>query len=128
VVVGPQFRAAVKGKVAPLVERYYGFETSKAPKSLSHNIELARALKTDGAFSRGDEENQLPYHHRIIQQAINVVWFNDRSSDGIVFSNLFNPMPYEAIALVLAVVRHVRQSTARNTKTDGASPYKILID
>jgi Domain of unknown function (DUF6532) len=113
VVVGPQFRAAVKGRIAPLVERYYGFETSKAPKSLSHNIELARALKTDGAFSKGDEENELPYHHRIIQQAINVVWFNDRSSDGIVFSNLFNPMPYEAIALVLAVVRHLRQSTAR---------------
>jgi hypothetical protein len=115
VVVGPQFRAAVKGRIAPLVERYYGFETSNAPKSLSHNIELARALKTDGAFSRDDEENELPYHHRIIQQAINVVWFNDRSSDGIVFSNLFNPMPYEAIALVLAVVRHLRQSTARNT-------------
>ena len=104
-VVGPQFRAAVKGKIAPLVERHYGFETSKAPKSLTHNIELARALKTDGAFSKGDEENELPYHHRIIQQAINVVWFNDRSSDGVVFSNLFNPMPYEAIALVLAVVR-----------------------
>jgi len=103
-VVGPQFRAAVKGKIAPLVERYYGFETSKAPKSLSHNIELARALKTDGAFSKGDEENELPYHHRIIQQAIDVVWFNDRSSDGIVFSNLFNPMPYEGIALVLAAI------------------------
>ncbi|KAI0274569.1 hypothetical protein BGY98DRAFT_935757 [Russula aff. rugulosa BPL654] len=93
-VVGPQFRAAVKGKIAPLVERHYGFETSKAPKSLTHNIELARALKTDGAFSKGDEENELPYHHRIIQQAINVV----------CFSNLFNPMPYEAIALVLAVI------------------------
>ena len=106
-VVGPQFRAAVKGKIAPLVERCYGFETSKAPKSLSHNIELARALKTDGEFTKG-EENELPYHHRIIQQAIDVVWFNDRSSDGVVFSNLFNPMPYEAIALVLAVVRRFR--------------------
>ncbi len=106
--IGPQFRAAVKEKVAPLVERYYGFETSKASKSLSHNIELARALKTDGAFNKGDEETELPYHHRIIQQAINLVWFNDRSSDGVVFSNLFNPMPYEAIALVLAVVRRLR--------------------
>jgi len=103
--VGPQFRAAVKEKIALLVERYYGFETSKAPRSLSRNIELARALKTDGAFSKGDEGNELPYCHRIIQQAINVVWFNDRTSDGVVFSNLFNPMPYEAIALVLAVVR-----------------------
>ena len=123
-VVGPQFRAAVKGKIAPLVERYYGFETSKAPKSLSHNIGLARALKTDGSFSKGDGENEL-YQHRIIQQAINVVWFNDRSSDGVVFSNLFNPMPYEAIALVLAVVR-CAQSWREILKLTGPLLIKFL--
>jgi len=103
--IGLRFHATVKEKIAPLVERYYGFETSKAAESLSHNIELARALKTDAAFTYGDEEHTLPYRHRIIQQAINVTWFSDRSSDGVVFSNVFNPMPYEAIALVLAVVR-----------------------
>ncbi|KAI9509435.1 hypothetical protein F5148DRAFT_978255 [Russula earlei] len=61
-------------------------------------------LKTDAAFSYGDGEHTLPYRHRIIQQAINVIWFNDRSSDGVIFSNVFNPMPYEAIALVLVVI------------------------
>ena len=105
----------------PLVERYYGFETSKAPESLSHNIELARGLKTDGAFSKGEEEHALPYRHRIIQQAINIIWFNDRSSDGVVFPNYFNPMPYEAIAVVLTAVRSFRWSMARNTKTNCAS-------
>ena len=89
----------------PLVERYYGFETSKSPESLSHNIELVRALKTDGAFSKGDEEHGLPYRHRIIQQAINIIWFNDRSSDGVVFPNYFNPMWYEVIAVVLTAAR-----------------------
>ena len=69
-------------------------------------------MKTDAAFSKGDEENALPYQNRIIQQAINIVWFNDRSSDGVVFPNLFNPMPYEAIALVLTVVRRFRWSRA----------------
>ena len=103
---GPRFHAAVKERITPLVERYYGFQTSKAAESLSHNIELAQALKTDAAFSSGDEGHALPYRHRIIQQAINIIWFNDRSSDGVVFSNVFNPMPYEAIALVLAAVRH----------------------
>jgi len=99
-----RFHATVKEKIMPLVERYYGFETSKAAESLNHNIELARKLKTDAVFTYGDEGHTLPYRHRIIQQAINVIWFSDRSSDGVVFSNLFNPMPYEAIALVLAVI------------------------
>jgi hypothetical protein len=36
---------------------------------------------------------------------MNVIWFNDRSSDGVLFSSLFDPMPYEVIALVLTVVR-----------------------
>ena len=107
---GPRFHSAVKEKMTPLVERYYGFETSKAPKSLSRNIELARALKADAAFSKGDDEQALPYRNRIIQQAINIVWFNDRASDGVVFPNYFNPMPYEAIALVLTVVRCFRCS------------------
>jgi len=102
--IGLRFHAAVKEKITPLVERYYGFDTSKAAESLSHNIELARALKKDAAFTYGDEEHTLPYRHRVIQQAINVIWFNDRSSDGVVFSNVFNPMPYEAIALVLALI------------------------
>jgi Domain of unknown function (DUF6532) len=105
--IGPRFYATAKEKITPLVERYYGFQTSKAAESLGHNIELAKALKTDAAFSNGDEEHALPYRHRIIQQGINIIWFNDRSSDGVVFSNVFNPMPYEAIALMLAVVRHL---------------------
>jgi len=102
--VGPRFHAAVKEKITPLVERYYGFETSKAAESLSNNIELAQMLKTDTSFSNGEDEHALPYRHRIIQQAINVIWFNDRSSDGVIFSNVFNPIPYEAIALILAVI------------------------
>lgn len=119
--VGPRFHAAVKEKITPLVERYYGFQTSKAAESLNHNIDLAQALKTDAAFSNGDDGQALPYRHRIIQQAINVIWFNDRSSDGIVFSNVFNPMPYEAVALVLAVVRELSMVVANNNcDTDGA--------
>jgi len=121
--VGPRFHAAVKEKITPLVERHYGFQTSKAAESLGHNIDLAQALKADTAFSNGDDGQALPYRHRIIQQAINIIWFNDRSSDGIVFSNVFNPMPYEAIALVLAVVRHLSMivtSNSCNTDHDGA--------
>jgi Domain of unknown function (DUF6532) len=101
--VGLGFHATAKEKIKPLVERYYRFETSNAPGSISRNIERARQLKIDATFSNDDEGH--PFRHRIIQQAINMIWFNDRSSDGVVFSDWFDPMPYEAIALVLTVVR-----------------------
>ena len=95
----------MKKKVTPLVERFYGFETSKAQESLNDNIMNVQNLKTNSAFINDDRGQRLPYRHPVIQKAVNVIWFNDRSSDGIAFYNNFNPMPYEAIALVLAVVR-----------------------
>src|SRR6266702_1190501 len=100
----------MKNKITPLVERYYGFETSKAQESLNDNIVNVQSLKTNSAFINDDRGYKLPYRHPVIQKAANVIWFNDRSSDGIVFQRNFNPMPYEAIALVLAVVRGLRSS------------------
>ena len=98
----------MKNKVTPLVERYYSFETSKAQESLNDNITNVQNLKTNSAFINNDRGQRLPYRHPVIQKAINIIWFNDRSSDGVTFHNHFNPMPYEAIALVLTVVRGLR--------------------
>jgi hypothetical protein len=96
----------VKAKITPLVQRLYGFEINEAPGSQYRNMDRARDLKKDSAFINGERENGLPYHHLIIQQAINVVWFDDgRRSDGVMFANELFPLPYEAIALVLAVLR-----------------------
>ncbi|KAH9168322.1 hypothetical protein EDB89DRAFT_2203553 [Lactarius sanguifluus] len=83
-------------------ERFYGFDTSKA--CLNNNIANVQNLKTNSAFINDDKGDNLPYRHPIIQKTVNVIWFNDRSSDGIVFQSSVNPMPYEAIALVLAVI------------------------
>lgn len=103
---GARFFADMKKKVTPLVERYYGFDTSKAQVSLSDNIATVQDLKTDSAFINdgGLGGHELPYRHPVIQKVVNVIWFNDPSSDGIVFHSIFNPVPYEAIALVLAVI------------------------
>jgi hypothetical protein len=104
--VGPRFRADAKAKIAPLVQRSYEFEMKEAPGSQYRNMDRARDLKKDTAFINGEGENGLPYHHPIIQQAINVVWFDDgRRSDGVMFANELYPLPYEAMALVLTVVR-----------------------
>lgn len=104
--VAPRFRADVKGKITPLVQTSYGFEADKTPGSQYRNMDLARDLKKDTAFINAKGENGLPYHHPVIQQAINAIWFNDgRRSEGVMFTNELYPLPYEAIALVLAAVR-----------------------
>ena len=104
--VGPRFRVDLKAKITPLVQRLYGFETDEVPGGQYRNMDRARDLKQDTAFINGEGKNGLPYHHPIIQQAINVVWFDDgRRSDGVMFSSELFPLPYEAIALVLTVVR-----------------------
>jgi Domain of unknown function (DUF6532) len=72
-------------------------------RNLNRNMERVRNLKRNTAFI--DDENGLPYRHPIIQQAINSIWFRDRRSEGAMFSEHIYPMSYEAIALVLAVVR-----------------------
>ncbi|KAH9165361.1 hypothetical protein EDB89DRAFT_305924 [Lactarius sanguifluus] len=97
----------MKKNVTPLVEtleRFYGFDKSKAQGSLNNNIANVQNLKTNSAFINDDKGDKLPYRRPVIQKAVNVIWFNDRSSDGIVFQSSFNPMPYGAIALVLAVI------------------------
>jgi len=104
--LAPRFRADVKGKIAPLVQTSYGFETDKTSGSQYRNMDRARDLKKDTSFIYRKGENGLPYHHPVIQQAINAIWFNDgRRSEGVLFTNEFSPLPYEAIALVLAAVR-----------------------
>ncbi|KAI0265927.1 hypothetical protein BC834DRAFT_843385 [Gloeopeniophorella convolvens] len=87
------FRSEVKQRVQPLV-------TARDPESLGQNAKLARSLKT----TFGDGTDGLPYRHPVIQEAINIIWFDGRESDGTMFPNHFFPMPYEAIALVLAVI------------------------
>ncbi|KAI0296105.1 hypothetical protein B0F90DRAFT_1820121 [Multifurca ochricompacta] len=117
---GPRFRDDIKKRVTPLVERHYKFVTNKSPESFNENAELSRRLKTDAYFSDTTEGKLgLPYRHPIIQQVINIVWFNDRSGDGVVFSNNFNPMPYETIALVLTVIKvSTHESATHCTSSD----------
>jgi Domain of unknown function (DUF6532) len=51
------------------------------------------------------DRGHLPYRHPIIQKAINTIWFEDQSADGILVQEYFSPMPIPAIALALTLVR-----------------------
>jgi Domain of unknown function (DUF6532) len=46
-----------------------------------------------------------PYRNSIIQRVVNLTWFEDKEDDGVVFYEYFAPIPFEAIAFVLMVVR-----------------------
>jgi len=119
--------AAMKTKIVHSVESLYGFNTSRAPESISKNAGLAQGLLTDMTFIyrvrpiaividsllspvhvqefKIGGTRQHPYRHPIIQKAINLMWFQSKDGDGIVFYDLFMPIPIQAIALALTVVR-----------------------
>jgi len=98
----------MKMKIMHAVESLYGFDTSRAPDIISHNARLAQALLTNMAFIyREPNVGGIPHHpyrHPIIQKAINITWFQNKDSDGIVFHEYFTPIPIQAIALVLTVI------------------------
>ncbi|KAI0285686.1 hypothetical protein BC826DRAFT_960019 [Russula brevipes] len=90
------------------VESLYGFDTSRAPDSISHNASHAQALLTSMSFIYREPnfggKPCHPYRHPIIQRAINALWFQNTDSDGIIFYEYFAPIPIQAIALVLTVI------------------------
>jgi hypothetical protein len=122
-----KFLTDIKMKIMHAVEHLYGFDTSRAPESISRNATLARGLLTNMAYiyrvcsvyfaifsalsrvsvqePNVDGTPRHPYRHPVIQKAINITWFQDKDSDGIVFHEHFTPMPMQVIALTLTVVR-----------------------
>lgn len=100
--------ADMKMTVKHLVESLYGFDTSRAPDSISRNAGLAQALLTNMAFIYREPNfgatPHHPYRHPIIQKAINMLWFHSNDGDGIVFHEFFTPIPIPTIALILTVI------------------------
>jgi len=100
--------ADMKMTVKHLVESLYGFDTSRAPDSISRNAGLAQALLTNMAFIYREPNfgatPHHPYRHPIIRRAINMIWFHSNDGDGIVFHEFFTPIPIQTIALILTVI------------------------
>ena len=58
----------------------------------------------DPALGGALEDRRGIYRHPIIQKAINIVWFVNKSDEGVVYSDYFKPISNATIALVLTVV------------------------
>ena len=41
---------------------------------------------------------------QIISEILQAVWFENKTSLGVVFENRFNPVPFETLALIFTVV------------------------
>ena len=46
------------------------------------------------------------YNHPIIQKAVNAMWFQNKRDEGIVYPDLFKPIPVPSIALILTAVSY----------------------
>ena len=122
----------MKGKVRPLVESIYGFESSTRESIKSGNRRLTRQLKdkfglcyrvsgqypglcSDGVLiicskNLGDKKNNIPrsglFRTKLNQKAANLIWYRNKKDEGIVFEKYFTPFPIPAMALLYTAVSH----------------------
>ena len=54
----------------------------------------------------GDGPRKGMYNHPIIQKAVNAMWFQNKRDEGVHFTDMFKPIPVQAIAFVLTAVSH----------------------
>ncbi|KAH9957048.1 hypothetical protein BJV74DRAFT_954723 [Russula compacta] len=98
----------MKMRIMHAVETSYGFDTSQASHSISSNATCAQALLAKTTFIyrelNFDGTSHFPYRHPVIQKAVNLTWFQNKDSDGIVFYGHFTPIPIKAMALILTVI------------------------
>jgi hypothetical protein len=53
---------------------------------------------------RAASGNKGYYHHPIIEQAVNDVWFSNKKDDGVKYPDIYKPFPKVALALILTAV------------------------
>jgi len=98
----------IKATIRHDIKTLYGFDTSLAPDIIGRNATRAQALLTEMAFIYHEPNfgrtPRHPYRHPIIQTVVNIVWFQDRDSDGVVFHDHFTPMLIQTIALTLTAI------------------------
>ncbi len=72
---------------------------------LSHRIVASRAPTYGSQEFNSSGQRRFPYRHPIIQEVINITWFEDKDDIGVIFYEYFAPIPFEVIALAVTVVR-----------------------
>ncbi|KAG6904927.1 hypothetical protein DXG01_006171, partial [Tephrocybe rancida] len=118
---GSQTRGEAKSKTASLVETMYGFNSGQGRKIVAANRDLAERLKLQKGFLYKELTEDIRkgiYKHAIIQMAINKMWFKNKRDEGVVYTDMFYPMPIPAIALILTAIECNIDEWVSGTKTD----------
>ncbi|KAJ7856440.1 hypothetical protein B0H13DRAFT_1178125 [Mycena leptocephala] len=121
---GPQMRGELKTKVRALTELVFGFESGQNKRDVRKNRQLAEDLKEGMGYcykeSPADVEGRKGiYKAKIIQKAVNQMWFNNRRDEGAKHPELLGPIfPKPAFALVLSAIECSIDEWATGIKTD----------
>ncbi|KAJ7128799.1 hypothetical protein C8R43DRAFT_1134379 [Mycena crocata] len=127
---GPQLRGELKNKIKPLTELVYGFKTGQNKKVIAFNRKLAEDLKEGSSFAfKHVADKKGLYKHRILQMAINVMWFANRRDEGPCHPEFFQPFPVKGLALVLTVIENTIDEYLTGIRTDvpfTANEYRTI--
>ncbi|KAG5649197.1 hypothetical protein H0H81_005483 [Sphagnurus paluster] len=118
---GSQLRGEAKTKLAPLVETMYGFGSGHRRVTIAVNRALAEDLKSQKTYvykTFVDDICQGIYQHPAIQKGVNKLWFSNTRDEGVAYTDMFNPLPIPAIALILTTIECCIDEWLTGTKCD----------
>ncbi|KAG1886052.1 hypothetical protein F4604DRAFT_1675733 [Suillus subluteus] len=70
------------------------------------NRALAESLKSGSVFVFKDWLVKTGiYKTKLLQEGINLMWFMNRTDEGVIYHKYFNPMPVRAVVLVLMAIK-----------------------
>ncbi|KAG1727146.1 hypothetical protein EDD22DRAFT_961298 [Suillus occidentalis] len=128
----------VKAKLRSLIESLYGFNCSTRESVKSKNCRLVQDLKHKfGLCYRdlGDKKNNVPrsglYKTRLNQKGVNLLWYQNKRDEGIMFEKKFTPFPIPALALVYTAVECCIDEWTDGEWTDinfSSAEYKDVYD
>ncbi|KAG2114531.1 hypothetical protein DEU56DRAFT_933783, partial [Suillus clintonianus] len=112
-------RGELKTKMRSLTRIFFGFRSSESRDVIRQNRDLAESLKNGSSFVFKDWTAKTGiYKTDLLQDGINIMWFANRSDEGIVYNQYFNPMPIKVIALTLTVIECCIDEWMQGVKED----------
>ncbi|KJA17559.1 hypothetical protein HYPSUDRAFT_57685 [Hypholoma sublateritium FD-334 SS-4] len=126
---GSQIRGHVITNIRPLLISHLGFNRSSAESIIAANIALVKALKTNTAFHYKDLLTLTGFcQGKVISEALNAVWFDEKKAHGIVFKSLFNPIPLETLALIMTVIDFALDEWSTGSRIKAVLWEKEVVD
>jgi len=125
---GSHIRSEVLGIVRSQVVSFYGFNLNATAKANDHNRILSAKLLSGSAFHHKDIDAKAGYaQSQIISELIQLAWFNNgEQSAGIIYSNLFDPISLETLALIFTLIEFCLKEWSTGKRTLGTLFEKTI--